>query len=163
MKEQLLSKIQDKSAVIGIVGLGYVGLPLAMEFAKAGFRVLGYDVSQRVCDLLMRGDSHIQDVPAAEVKEMVATKRFAATTNEARVGECDAISIAVPTPLGKTRDPDMSYVNSATETIARNAHPGMLVVLESTTYPGTTREVLQPRLEEKGLKVGEDVYLAFSP
>jgi len=163
MKQQLLSTIQDKSAVVGIVGLGYVGLPLAMEFAKAGFRVIGYDVSQRVCDLLMRGESHIQDVPPGEVKAMVGAGRFEATADETRLGECDAISIAVPTPLGKTRDPDMSYVNSATETIARNAHPGMLVVLESTTYPGTTREVLEPRLEEKGLTVGEDVFLAFSP
>jgi UDP-N-acetyl-D-glucosamine dehydrogenase len=163
MKEQLLSRIQDKSAVVGIVGLGYVGLPLAMEFAKAGFKVIGYDVSRRVCDRLMAGESHIQDVPSATVKEMVAAGRFEATTVEGRLRECDAISIAVPTPLGKTRDPDMSYVNAATETIARNARPGMLVVLESTTYPGTTREVMQPRLEEVGLTVGEDVFLAFSP
>jgi UDP-N-acetyl-D-glucosamine dehydrogenase len=111
----------------------------------------------------MAGESHIQDVPSATVKEMVAAGRFEATTVEGRLRDCDAISIAVPTPLGKTRDPDMSYVNAATETIARNARPGMLVVLESTTYPGTTREVMQPRLEEVGLTVGEDVFLAFSP
>ena len=163
MKDQLLSKIEDRTAVVGIVGLGYVGLPLAMEFAKAGFRVIGYDVSTRVCDLLMRGESHIQDVPSAEVTAMVKAGKFAATVEEPRLGECDAISIAVPTPLGKTRDPDMSYVNAATATIARNAHPGLLIVLESTTYPGTTREVMQPRLEERGLTVGVDVFLAFSP
>jgi UDP-N-acetyl-D-glucosamine dehydrogenase len=162
-KSQLLSRINDHSAVVGIVGLGYVGLPLAMEFAKEGFRVIGYDVSERVCGLLMGGDSHIQDVPAAEVAAMIKNGRFTATTDETRLRECDAISIAVPTPLSKTRDPDMKYVNAATETIARNARPGMLVVLESTTYPGTTREVMQPRLEERGLKVGQDVFLAFSP
>jgi UDP-N-acetyl-D-glucosamine dehydrogenase len=163
MKAELLSRIQDKSATIGIVGLGYVGLPLAMEFAKAGFRVIGYDVSDRVCKLLMRGESHIQDVPAAEVAGMIRDKRFEATTDESALGRCDAISIAVPTPLSKTRDPDMKYVQAATEAIARNAHPGMLAVLESTTYPGTTREVMQPKLEERGLTVGKDVFLAFSP
>ena len=163
MKEQLLSRINDRSAVVGIVGLGYVGLPLAMEFAKAGFRVIGFDVSQRVVDLLSSGKSHIQDVPSDDVARMIGAQKFSATTDEARLAECDAVSIAVPTPLGKTRDPDMSYVNAATDTIARNAHPGMVIVLESTTYPGTTREVIQPRLEAIGLTVGEDVFLAFSP
>jgi len=163
MKEQLLAKIHDRTAVVGVIGLGYVGLPLAMEFAKAGFRVIGYDVSQRVVDLLMAGESHIQDVPAAEVQATVAAGTFVATTLEARLRECDAISIAVPTPLSKTRDPDMSYVLSAADAIARQAHPGLCVVLESTTYPGTTRELLQPRLEDQGLVVGRDVFVAFSP
>lgn len=163
MKEQLLAKIHDRTAVVGVIGLGYVGLPLAMEFAKAGFRVVGYDVSQRVVDLLMSGASHIQDVPAAEVQATVAAGTFVATTLEARLRDCDAISIAVPTPLSKTRDPDMSYVLSAADAIARQAHPGLCVVLESTTYPGTTRELLQPRLEEQGLVVGRDVFVAFSP
>ncbi|MBL0940814.1 MAG: nucleotide sugar dehydrogenase [Gemmatimonadaceae bacterium] len=162
-KDQLLSRITDRSAVIGVIGLGYVGLPLAMEFVHAGFRVIGYDVSQRVVDLLMSGQSHIQDIPSAAVQTAVANGAFVATTLENRLGECDAISIAVPTPLSKTRDPDMEYVLSAADAIARQAHPGLCVVLESTTYPGTTRELLQPRLEAKGLTVGQDVFVAFSP
>jgi UDP-N-acetyl-D-glucosamine dehydrogenase len=163
MREELLSKIRDRRAVIGVVGLGYVGLPLAMEFAGAGFHVIGFDVSERVCRDIMSGKSHIQDVPDAAVSGYVSSGRFVATTDEKQLQRCDAISIAVPTPLSKTRDPDMSYVNAATETVARNSHPGMVIVLESTTYPGTTREVLQPRLEQEGRTVGEDVFLAFSP
>ena len=160
---ELQQKIESRRAVVGIVGLGYVGLPLAMEFTKAGFSVVGYDVSQRVTDLLTRGESHIQDVPAADVADAVKRGLFTATTDEKALGRCDAISIAVPTPLSKTRDPDLSYVISASDTIARNAHPGLLIVLESTTYPGTTRELMQPRLEAVGLTVGTDVFLAFSP
>lgn len=163
MRDELLSKIRDRRAVVGVVGLGYVGLPLAMEFAGAGFHVVGFDVSERVARDLMGGKSHIQDVPDETVAGHVASGRFEATTDEKQLRRCDAISIAVPTPLSKTRDPDMSYVNAATETVARNSHPGMVIVLESTTYPGTTREVLQPRLEQEGRRVGEDTFLAFSP
>jgi UDP-N-acetyl-D-glucosamine dehydrogenase len=163
MKAQLLQRIEDRSAVIGVIGLGYVGLPLAVEFAKAGFHVIGYDVSERVCKLLTAGKSHIQDVPASEVAALVNNGLFEATTDESRLSDCDAISIAVPTPLSKTRDPDMSYVIAAAATATRQAHPGLLVVLESTTYPGTTREVLLPSLTERGLTVGEDVFVAFSP
>jgi len=159
----LLRKIQDRSATVAVVGLGYVGLPLAVEFAKAGFTVIGYDVSQRVVDLLNRGESHIQDVPAKEVAALVKAKKFTATTDDARLGEADAISIAVPTPLGKTRDPDMSYVQAAASTVAKHSHTGLLVVLESTTYPGTTREVIQPAFTARGCVVGDDVFLAFSP
>ncbi|MBV6522954.1 MAG: UDP-N-acetyl-D-glucosamine 6-dehydrogenase [Gemmatimonadaceae bacterium] len=163
MKDQLLKRIQDRTAVVGVVGLGYVGLPLAIEFARAGFTVIGYDVSEPIVAALMAGHSHIQDVPSGAVAAEVAAGRFVATTNESELRNCDTVSIAVPTPLSKTRDPDMSFVQSATEAIARNCHPGMLVVLESTTYPGTTREVMQPRIVEKGLTVGKDVFLAFSP
>jgi UDP-N-acetyl-D-glucosamine dehydrogenase len=163
MKEQLLTRIRDRKAVAAVIGLGYVGLPLAIEFAKAGFHVIGYDVSQRVVDLLNAGTSHIQDVPASDVAEVLKSGRFEATTDESRLREADAISIAVPTPLVKTRDPDMSYVLAAADAVARHAHPGLLVVLESTTYPGTTRELLLPKLEANGLRVGEDVFLAFSP
>ncbi len=163
MQDTLLAKIEDRSAIVGVIGLGYVGLPLAMEFARAGFRVIGYDVGQRVVDVLMSGTSHIQDVPSADVGSAVSSGAFVATTVESRLGECDAVFIAVPTPLAKTRDPDMSYVLSAADAVQRHAHPGMLVVLESTTYPGTTRELLQPRMEAAGLVVGTDVFLAFSP
>ena len=163
MKEHLLRKIEDRTACVAVVGLGYVGLPLALEFAEAGFRVVGYDVSERVTSGLMKGESHIQDVSSKDLKKHLKSGKFVATTDERKLKEADAISIAVPTPLAKTRDPDMSYVLAVAEAIARNAHAGLLIVLESTTYPGTTRELLQPKLTDVGLKVGEDVFLAFSP
>jgi len=161
--QDLRRKIDDRTAVAAVIGLGYVGLPLAMELCEAGYRVIGYDVSERVCALLMRGESHIQDIPAAQVATHARSGKFLATTEAARLSEADTVSIAVPTPLAKTRDPDMSYVVSASDTVAAHAHAGMLIVLESTTYPGTTRELLQPRLEARGLTVGADVFLAFSP
>lgn len=163
MKQQLLRKLEDRTACLGVVGLGYVGLPLAVEFAKAGFDVIGYDVSDRVVAGLMSGKSHIQDVPGDDIAELVRSGSFEATADESRLREMDAISIAVPTPLAKTRDPDMTYIIAAADAIARHAHPGLLIVLESTTYPGTTRELMQPKLEAAGLTVGEDVFLAFSP
>ena len=163
MKDRLLAKLNSREACIGVVGLGYVGLPLALEFARAGFHVLGYDVSERVVNGLMRGESHIKDVPSADVAAAVSAGKFEATADESRVQEMDAVSIAVPTPLAKTRDPDMTYVIAAADAITRNAHPGLLIVLESTTYPGTTRDLMQPKLEAAGLTVGEDVFLAFSP
>ena len=161
--DAVLASIADRSATVAVVGLGYVGLPLAVEFARAGFKVLGFDVSQRVVDLVNGGESHIQDVPSEVVGPLVREGRLSATTDERRLGEATAISIAVPTPLSKTRDPDMSYVLSAVDAVARNAHKAMLVVLESTTYPGTTRELIVPRLEKAGLAIGEDVFVAFSP
>src|SRR5438552_1076451 len=129
MKDDLLRKIQDRTATLGVVGLGYVGLPLAVEFAKAGFHVIGYDVSERVVTALMAGRSHIQDVPDSEIAALVRSGVFHATTDDGRLGAVDAVSIAVPTPLGKTRDPDMTYVMSAAGTVGQHAHPGMLVVL----------------------------------
>jgi len=163
MKNRLLAKLTSREARIGVVGLGYVGLPLALEFARAGFHVIGYDVNEAVVEGLKRGRSHIKDVSAGEVAELVSAGRFEPTTEESHLRETDAISIAVPTPLAKTRDPDMTYVIAAADAIARNCHPGLLIVLESTTYPGTTRDLMQPKLEAAGLTVGEDVFLAFSP
>ncbi|MDH5761238.1 MAG: nucleotide sugar dehydrogenase, partial [Gemmatimonadota bacterium] len=150
-------------AVLGVVGLGYVGLPLCVEAAKAGIRVLGFDVQRRVVDLVNRGESHIQDVDGADVQQLVSDGLLEATTDMARMAECDAISICVPTPLSKTRDPDISFVISATESVAAALRAGQLIVLESTTYPGTTREVLLPALEAGGMKVGQDFFLCFSP
>ena len=163
MKDVLLGKIRDRNACIGVVGLGYVGLPLAVEYAKAGFKVIGYDVSERVVGALNEGMSHIQDVPSADVARQIEAGKLEATTDERRLSEMDVVLIAVPTPLSKTRDPDMTYVLASSDAIARNCHPGMLIVLESTTYPGTTRDLMQPKLEANGLVVGEDIFLAFSP
>ena len=159
----LVAKAQDRSALVGIVGLGYVGLPLAMEFARAGFRVLGFDVSQAVVDGLTQGRSHVQDVASADVARFAKEGKFTATTDLARLREPDVVSICVPTPLSKTKDPDVSYVLAATNAVKRALRRGQLIVLESTTYPGTTRELMLPALEATGLKVGEDFFLAFSP
>ena len=159
----LAEKIRNRTASVGVVGLGYVGLPLAVEFAKAGFRVTGIDVSTDKVDQINSGKSYIQDVPGAEVAELVRTGMLRATTDFAVVRELDTINIAVPTPLRKTKDPDMSFVVSASQEIARYAHPGLLVILESTTYPGTTDELLLPMFEKDGLKAGQDFFLCFSP
>ncbi len=159
----LLAKAKDRSALCGVVGLGYVGLPLVMEFVRAGYRVIGFDVSQRVVDLLNEGRSHIKDVPAASVAAAVKSGKFVATTDLTRLREPDAISICVPTPLSKTKDPDVSFVLAATDAVKQALRRGQLVILESTTYPGTTRELMLPALEGTGLKVGEDFFLAFSP
>ena len=159
----LLAKAKDRSALCGVVGLGYVGLPLVMEFVRAGYRVLGFDVSQAVVDGLNAGRSHIKDVAASAVAEAVKSGKFVATTDLTRLREPDAISICVPTPLSKTKDPDVSYVLAATEAVKQALRRGQLVILESTTYPGTTRELMLPALEATGLKVGDDFFLAFSP
>jgi len=160
---QLKNKIETKTARVGIVGLGYVGLPLAVEFAKAGFSVTGIDVLEAKVAGLNRGESHVQDVPSSEVARFIGEKRFTATTDFSIIRELDTINICVPTPLRKTKDPDMSYIVSAVEQIAEYFHPGLLVILESTTYPGTTDELLLPSFEKSGLKVGEDFFLCFSP
>jgi len=159
----LVAKAQDRSALIGVVGLGYVGVPLAMEFARAGFRVLGFDVSKSVVEGLTQGRSHVLDVPSAEVARFIKEGTFTATLDLTRLREPDVVSICVPTPLSKTKDPDVSYVLAATNAVKQALRRGQLIVLESTTYPGTTRELMLPALEGTGLKVGEDFFLAFSP
>jgi UDP-N-acetyl-D-glucosamine dehydrogenase len=162
-KQQLLERIHSRSAVIGIVGLGYVGLPLAVAFAQAGFKVIGLDLDPRKVDQLNSGQSYIGDVPSDQIAEIVANGNFTASTDYESLRQADAVSICVPTPLRKTKDPDMSYVISATESVAGISHAGMLIVLESTTYPGTTEEILVPRMRQAGLQPGEDVFVAFSP
>ena len=159
----LLEKINNRTARAGVVGLGYVGLPLAVELAKAGFRTTGIDLDARKTQAVTEGRSYIPDVATADVKALRAAGKLEATTDFAVVKELDTINICVPTPLRKTKDPDMSYIVSAVEAIAAHLHPGMLIILESTTYPGTTDEVVQPLLEATGLKAGEDFHLAFSP
>jgi UDP-N-acetyl-D-glucosamine dehydrogenase len=163
LEQDLLKKAEGRTALFGIIGLGYVGLPLAIELVNAGFHVLGYDVSARVVDSLNAGRSHIKDITDSQVKSAVASGRFSATTDPLRLAEPDAISICVPTPLSKFKDPDMSFIVAATEAVQRTLRKGQAVILESTTYPGTTREVMLPALESTGLVVGQDFFLAFSP
>lgn len=159
----LIKKAERREALFGIIGLGYVGLPLAVELARAGYRVLGYDVNQRVVDGLNAGKSHIKDVAAADLREILDAGRFEATTDGSRLSEPDAISICVPTPLSKYKDPDVSFIVAATESVKATLRRGQAIILESTTYPGTTREIMLPALESTGLTVGDDFFLAFSP
>ena len=163
LEHDLIRKAGQRDALFGVIGLGYVGLPLAVELANAGYRVLGYDVSQRVVDGLNAGRSHIKDISDAQVQGAIKGGRFTATTDASRLAEPDAISICVPTPLSKFKDPDMSFIVAATEAVKRTLRKGQAIILESTTYPGTTREVMLPALEGTGLKVGTDFFLAFSP
>jgi len=159
----LLARIESHEAVVGIIGLGYVGLPLAVAFSEAGFRTLGFDVKPAVIDGLNAGRSHITDVTSERLAKLTGDGPFEATLDFDRLGEADAVVICVPTPLSKTDDPDLSFVVAATEAVRSSLRPGQLVVLESTTYPGTTREIVQPMLEETGLVAGEDFFLSFSP
>jgi len=165
LTEQLIleDKLQKKTARVGIVGLGYVGLPLAVEFAKAGFHVTGIDVMESKVASINKGDSYVQDIPTDELRPLVQTRHLRATTDFSVIAELDTVNICVPTPLRKTKDPDMSYVVDAGQQIAKYAHPGLLIILESTTYPGTTEEVLLPMLERPDFKVGRDFFLCFSP
>jgi UDP-N-acetyl-D-glucosamine dehydrogenase len=156
-------KIKNRSARIGIVGLGYVGLPLAVEFAHVGFRVVGIDLDERKTRAVNAGTSYIEDVPTARLKPLVRDGLIRAQSSYEGCGKLDAILIAVPTPLRKTKDPDISYIVAALDSIAPQVRAGQLIILESTTYPGTTEEVLRPVLESGGLKVGRDIFLAFSP
>ena len=159
----LKEKILSKEATLGVVGLGYVGLPLAVEKAKAGFTVIGFDVQSAKVDMVNAGNNYIGDVVNEDLAEIVASGKLRATTDFASVASCDCVCIAVPTPLDIHQEPDISYVKSSTESIAPYVHKDMLIVLESTTYPGTTEELLKPILESTGFKCGEDFYLAFSP
>lgn len=159
----LLVKIHDRTARLAIIGLGYVGLPLAVEFARAGFRTTGIDLDARKVNAINAGRSYIGDISASEIAALVKAGKLCATSNFGILKSTDAVSICVPTPLSKTKDPDLSYVIAAADTLARHVHAGMLIVLESTTYPGTTEEVILPCLLRHGLKVGADVFVAFSP
>lgn len=159
----LLNKINNKEAVIGIIGLGYVGLPLAIEFANDGYKVIGVDLLQSKVDMLKKGESYIIDVKSEDVKKNIESGRFQPTTDFSKIAETDAVSIAVPTPLQKSKDPDVSYITSAMNSIKDHIHKDMLIVLESTTYPGTTRELIANRVAEMGFEPGKDVFVAFSP
>jgi UDP-N-acetyl-D-glucosamine dehydrogenase len=163
LADELIARAGKRDVTFGIVGLGYVGLPLAVELGRAGFKVLGYDISQRVVERLNGGKSHIKDVPDKDVADLRATQRFEATTDKSRLTEADAISICVPTPLSKYKDPDVSFIVAATDAVKGTLRRGQVIILESTTYPGTTREIMLPALEGTGLKVGVDFFLAFSP
>jgi len=163
VKEQIVGLITARQAHIGVVGLGYVGLPLLTEFARSGFQATGFEVDENKAAIINSGDSYIGDVASAAVKDLVEKKLLRATTNFDHLKECDAVIICVPTPLRKTKEPDVSYILAAADEITKRLHRGQLIVLESTTYPGTTDEVLLPMFEETGLKLDEDFLLAFSP
>jgi len=161
--QNLLNRIENKEITVGVIGLGYVGLPLAVEFSKAGIRTIGIDVNAGRVEQLNRGENYIQDVADAELKALVAAGTFTATTDFSSIKHIDAVCIAVPTPLSKTKDPDITFILSVNEQLKKYVHKNLIVILESTTYPGTTRELIQPALEASGLKVGTDVFLLFSP
>lgn len=163
MKSELLKKIADREIVAGVVGLGYVGLPLAVEKAKAGFKTIGFDVQQSKVDQVNSGHNYIGDVVDSDLAMLVKNGMLQATSDFSRISEVDFVAICVPTPLDAHQQPDISYVRSSAESIAKHLHRGMMVVFESTTYPGTTEELIKPILESTGLKCGEDFYLGFSP
>jgi len=160
---QLLERLKAKSGRVVVVGVGYVGLPLVAEFAREGFRVTGLDYDVRKVELLNQGESYIRDVPSSDLAPHVRAGRLDGTSNPSVLREADAVVVCVPTPLNKTKDPDMRFIVDAADQIQAHQHSGMLVVLESTTYPGTTSEVLVPKLTEKGFELGKDVFVAFSP
>lgn len=163
MKQELLAKIHSKQAVLGVIGLGYVGLPLAVEKAKVGYKTIGFDVQEQKVAMVNAAENYIGDVVPEELSEVVAKGKLKATTDLSFLREVDCVAICVPTPLDIYQQPDVSYVVSSTQEVAKYLHKGMLVVLESTTYPGTTEEVVKPILEQGGLTAGKDFYLAFSP
>lgn len=157
------SNFESKKAKLAVIGLGYVGLPLAVEYGKAGFKVVGIDIDQSKVDQINSGSSYIIDVPDSDVKDLVDRGLLSASVESSVISECDSVNICVPTPLGKTQDPDISFIDASVDAIVPFMHDGLLIILESTTYPGTTEEVILPRLSENGKIVGKDFYLAFSP
>jgi len=161
--EPLLSRIASRNYTVGIVGMGYVGLPLALVAAKAGFHVIGFDIDEARVALLNRGESGIKHIPGQAIAQALSEKRFRATADLSELGQPDAILIAVPTPLSKQREPDLTFIENSARAIAKVLRPDQLVVLESTTWPGTTKEVLRPILEASGLRSGVDFFLSFSP
>src|SRR5918998_3326723 len=163
VKEEIQRLVEAKQARVGVIGLGYVGLPLAVEFARRGLRAVGFEVDARKVELINRGESYIGDVHSAALSEAVAAERLHATLDFGELAGCDAVVICVPTPLRKTKEPDISYILAAAGEITKTIRRGQLVILESTTYPGTTDEVLLPMFEAAGLKLDEDFLLAFSP
>jgi len=163
LAQTLLGKIRNRSAVVGIVGLGYVGLPLVREFCAAGFKVIGFDIDARKVSMLRAGRTYIRHLPGALFKKLIRERRLTPTNDMGRLGKPDALLMCVPTPLDRMREPDMSFVCSTTEEVAQRLRKGQLVILESTTYPGTSREVIQPLLDRTGLKLERDYFLAYSP
>src|SRR5262245_19967178 len=161
--QELLKKIEDRRARIVVIGIGYVGLPLVVEFARAGFSVVGYDKDREKVRLLGLGESYIGDIPSGTLKPLVDSGKLSASSDPDVLGAADAIVVCVPTPLNKTKDPDMRFIASASDEIAAHQHAKMLIVLESTTYPGTTREVLVPKLTRGRYELGKDGFVAFSP
>lgn len=161
--QTLMNRLETREAVVGVIGLGYVGLPLAVGFAEAGFTVIGFDVSESKVARLNAGESYIPDITTERVRVLTDAGKLIATTDYEALRRADSVSICVPTPLRKTKDPDMSYVIGAIERVAEISHPGLLIVLESTTYPGTTQELVVPKMELKGFIIGVDVFIAFSP
>jgi len=159
----LKETIQNKTAKVGVIGLGYVGIPLIQAFVKAGFSTMGFDIDQKKVDRLLAGESYIGHIPSNWIADCIASKRFVPTADMRRLAEADAILICVPTPLSESRDPDLSYIEATARQIAAALRPGQLIVLESTTYPGTTRDIVLPILEGRGLKAGTDFFLAYSP
>jgi len=163
MADDFRTRVNERDLTVGVVGLGYVGLPLAVSYAESGFRAIGFDIDPERAEALNRGHSHIDDVTSERVAAVVAAERFVATAASEELGAADIIFICVPTPFDKAKTPDLSYVRAATHTVAQVLQPGMLVILQSTTFPGTTTEIVKPVLEERGLRAGVDFHLAFSP
>src|SRR6266545_5466127 len=163
IKDEIINSIKGKRARVGVIGLGYVGLPLVTEFARSGFTAIGFEVDGEKAATIKAGESYIGDVVSSQIKELIDSGRLHATTNFDELKDCEAIIICVPTPLRKTKEPDVSYILAAAEEIKKRLRRGQLIILESTTYPGTTDEVLLPMFEETGLKLDVDFLLAFSP